>query len=249
MPDITSVSNQQIKDAVKLQQKKHRISETLFLLEGYKPIFEAFESNVAIKIVYTLEKNLQKFNFLKDKIVTVNEAVLEKLSTTDSMPEAVAIGHSPSISVERIKDCKRVVLLENIKDGGNLGTVIRSAAAFNMDAVVLVGDTIDPYHPKVVRSAVGALFKLPVVKIDSIRDLNFSVYQYIATVLNHKDVVNPETLDYKKPFVLMFGSEADGLSEGAIDMAQIKTTIPISNRTESLNLSTAASIMFYIARD
>lgn len=247
MPDITSVTNQQVKDTVKLQQKKFRAQTHEFLLEGYKPIFEAFHAGINIKTIFVLEKNVQKFEFCKDKIVTVNEAVLEKVSTTESMPEAVAVASQRTFNIEEIKQLKRLVLLENVKDAGNLGTIIRSAAAFDLEAIVLCGDTTDIYNPKVVRSAVGALFKLPVLKIKNIDEIGTMKADFIATVVNHKDIVNPESIDYEKPFVLMFGSEADGLSEAALRTASIKTTIPISKKTESLNLSTAASIMFYIS--
>ena len=247
MLEITSVNNEKIKDTVKLQQKKYRNEKGLFLLEGHKPIFEAYGSKINILNVYTTKKNLEKFDFIKDRIVVVNDAVLEKLSTTASVCEAVAVAQQRLTSIEEIKNKKRLVLIENIKDAGNLGTLLRSAAAFNIDAVILSGETIDLYNPKVVRSAVGALFKIPVINAD----LNeakkvFNSHNFIATVVNHKDVVNPETIDYTKPFVIMLGSEADGLTQNAIEMSDIKTTIPIQKNTESLNLSVAGAIMFYI---
>lgn len=139
------------------------------------------------------------------------------------------------------------MLIENIKDAGNLGTILRSAAAFGFEGVILAGDTIDIYNPKVVRSAVGGLFKIPVIKVNSVKYAVFQGYNYIASVVNRKNVKNPEEIDYSRPFVLMLGSEADGLSEEAIETADILTTIPISEKTESLNLSCAASILFYIS--
>lgn len=247
MNEITSLTNQQIKDAVKLQQRKYRTQSGLFLLEGFKPIFEAKNSDIKIETVFTTKKHLEKFKFVQDKITLVTDPILEKLSTTESMPEAVAIAQQCQYSTDF--DCKRIVLLENIKDAGNLGTIIRSAVAFGLDAIVLCGDSIDIFNPKVVRSAVGALFKIPVIKIDDITEFKkqFEKHNFIATVLNHKDIINPSTIDFSAPFVLMMGSEADGLSEEAISLSDTKTTIPISADTESLNLSAAASILFYIS--
>ena len=83
--------------------------------------------------------------------------------------------------------------------------------------------------------------------MNSVKDAVFQGYNYIASVVNRKNVKNPEEIDYSRPFVLMLGSEADGLSEEAIETADILTTIPISEKTESLNLSCAASILFYIS--
>lgn len=98
-----------------------------------------------------------------------------------------------------------------------------------------------------MRSAVGGLFKLPVVKVKSAKDAKFDGFKYIASVVNRENVKNPEKIDYSAPFVLMLGSEADGLTQEAVKMADFLTTIPISEKTESLNLSCAASILFYIS--
>ena len=248
MLEITSVSNSKVKETVKLHQKKYRTETGLFLIEGYKPIYEAFSEKIEIETVFTTEKYLKKFAFVKDKIVLVTDAVMEKISTTDSACEAVAVAKQINISLENIKNKTRIALLENTKDAGNLGTLMRSAAAFKIDAIILCGDTIDPYNPKVVRSTVGGLFKVPFVKTDfsKVKD-TFKNHNFIATVVNHKEVVEPHTIDYTKPFVIMLGSEADGLTQEAIDAANIKTTIPISKNTESLNLSIAGSILFYIS--
>lgn len=248
MLEITSTTNAQIKEVVKLHQKKYRTEKGLYLIEGFKPIYEAFKASVPIETVYTTKENADKFEFLKAKIVFVSQAVLEKISTTDSAPEAVAVAKQVNYTLDNIKDKKRIALIENIKDAGNLGTLIRSATAFNLEAIVLCGDTIDIHNPKVVRSTVGALFKIPIVKapIEKVKS-TYSSHKFIATVVNHKDIVSPETINYKDPFVIMLGSEADGLTQAAIDFSDIKTTIPISNNTESLNLSVAGSILFYLS--
>lgn len=248
MLEITSVSNQQVKDVVKLHQKKYRNEKGLFLLEGHKPISEAFASGVEIEAVYVTQKHIEKFSFVSEKLVLVSDAVIEKISTTDSPAEAVAVAKQKVFEIDAIKNHKRIALLENVKDAGNLGTIIRSAAAFGIDAIVLCGDTIDIFNPKVVRSTVGAMFKLPVVKasLDDVCTI-FSMHNFVATVVNHKDVINPYEIDYKKPFVLMFGSEADGLTPLAIEKASTKTTIPMTSQTESLNLSVAASVLFFVS--
>ena len=247
MDVITSVSNNRIKDTVKLQQKKYRNEKGLFLIEGYKAIFEAQCESIQIETVYTTEKHIKKFEFIKDKITIVTDAILEKISTTDSKSEAVAVAKQVNIKLTDIKNKKRIVLIENVKDAGNLGTLLRSAAAFNIEAVILAGETTDRYNPKVIRSTVGALFKVPVVKasIDETKNF-FKTHDFIAAVVNHKSIVKPENIDFSKPFVLMLGSEANGLTQTAIDIANIKTTIPIASNTESLNLSVAGSILFYI---
>ena len=249
MADITSTNNRMIVETVKLHQKKYRNSSGLFLLEGKKSIEEAFKAGVDIQTVFVKEENAGKFSYLKEKIKTVNDAVIKKLSTTDSPPEIAAVARQVWSTIEDIKSQHKIVLLENIKDAGNLGTIIRSAAAFKMDAIILCGDCIDLYNPKVVRSTAGNLFKLPVVKTDSIKQIaeHAGNRTYIATVVNYSRAVPPEKLDFTKPFVLMLGSEADGLTKDAVKISDVKTTIKISSKVESLNLSIAASVLFYIA--
>ena len=248
MQEITSVSNNKIKEAAKLHQKKYRTESGLFLIEGHKPIFEAFQQKAHIETVYVTKDHIKKFGFITDKLVVVTDAVMKKIYRTDAKPEAGAVAEQLKFGTDKIKNKKRIALIENVKDAGNLGTLIRSAAAFSIDAIVLCGDTTDVYNPKVVRSTVGALFKIPVFKADlnEVKKV-FPSHKFVATVVNHKDVVKPETIDYKEPFVIMLGSEADGLTKEALEIADIKTTIPISSNTESLNLGVAASILFYIS--
>lgn len=248
MEYISSVSNPKIKEIVKLQQKKYRNETGLFLLEGLKPIYEAFVSKIEFECVFVTSENQAKYEFLKEKIVVVSEQVLKKISTTDSNPEAVAVAKQKKYSTTELANKKRVLLIENVKDAGNLGTLIRSACAFSIDSIVLCGDTVDVYNPKVVRSTVGALFKLPILKmtLEQVKSV-LENSKFIASVVNYDDVINPKQIDYNSPFVLMLGSESKGLSKEAIDIAQIKTTIPISNKTESLNLSTAGSILLYLS--
>ena len=249
MIDITSTNNRQVVEIAKLHQKKYRSSTGLFLLEGFKPISEAYASGIEIQIVLTDEAHKEKYNFANEKIKTVNEAVLKKLSTTDSPAEAVAVGLQRQCPVDGIRKLSKIALLENIKDAGNLGTIIRSAAAFGIEAIILCGDCIDLYNPKVVRSTAGNLFKIPIIKLDSIKNLReiFPEKVFIATVVNHDEILQPEQIDFSKPFILMLGSEAEGLTNEAINTSDIKTTIPISENVESLNLSIAASVLFYIA--
>lgn len=248
MIQITSVQNEKVKDTVKLQQKKYRNETGLFLIEGYKLVYEAFVEKAEICSVFTTKKYFDKFGFVKDKVILVTDAVMEKISTTDSSPEAVAVVKQQNIKLEDIKFKKRIALIENIKDAGNLGTLLRSAAAFGIEAVILSGNTIDRYNPKVVRSTVGALFKVPVVNADMIDvKKQFKDYNFIASVVNYKDAINPQKIDYVKPFVLMLGSEADGLTKDAISLSNIQITIPMAKNTESLNLSVAGSILFYLS--
>lgn len=245
--EITSVNNELVKQVVKLQQKKYRDEEKKFLLEGFKPIEEAFNSGLEIANVFVLKEKASKYSFLKEKVIITNEAVLKKISTTDSPPDAVAVAKQKIFKIEDIKSAKKIVLLENIKDTGNLGTILRTAKAFSQDAVILYGDTVDLYNPKCVRSSVGNLWKIPVVQIKelSILKSNFSTYEIIATLPKSKDSVLLKEFKAKSPYIVMFGSEAEGLSQGLIDFSTKKLTIEMSKEVESLNLSISVAVVLY----
>jgi len=245
--EITSVNNELVKEVVKLQQKKHRDEEKKFLLEGFKPIEEAFLAQIDIEKVFVLKEKAQKYSFLKDKLILTTEPVLKKISTTDSAPDAVAVAKQKIFTLEDIKSAKKVVLLENIKDLGNLGTILRTAKAFSQDAVILFGDTVDLYNPKCVRSAVGNLWKIPVVQIKdfSVLKSQFEEFEKVATLPKADDTLFLKNYKADSPYLIMFGSEADGLSEELINFATKKVTIEMNSDVESLNLSVSVGIILH----
>lgn len=233
---ITSVSNDLIKETAKLLRGKYRDESGLFLLEGKKCIEEALQSGLEIQHIFSTEG----FEELPQRI-EVSEAVIAKISETKSAPKAVAV--AKQIQREWSCDYKKVILLEGIKDAGNLGTILRTAAAFGIDAVILYGDTVDLYNPKCVRAAVGNLWKIPVFKMD---DLSlFKDYERIATLPKGANVVNLKDYTPASKVLVMFGSEADGLSEELKNFATKNITIEMSQSVESLNLSVSASVVMY----
>jgi len=270
--EITSVNNELVKDTVKLQQKKYRDEEKKFLLEGFKTIEEAFNSGIEIEQVFVNSKNnamLKQFQHLISKrpcttarptecenwssgrrnptLILTTEQVLKKISTTDSAPEAVAVAKQKIFTLDDIKSAKKVVLLENIKDSGNLGTILRTAKAFSQDAVILFGDTVDLYNPKCVRSAVGNLWKIPVVQIKyfSLLESTFETFERIATLPKSEGTINLKNFKANPPYLVMFGSEADGLSQDLIDFSTKKMTIEMNSDVESLNLSVSVGIILH----
>lgn len=245
--EITSVNNDTVKEVVKLQQKKYRDEQKKFLLEGFKSISEAYYCEIKIEKVFVLKDKASKYEFIKDKCILTNEAVLKKISTTDSAPEAVAVAKQKIFTLEDIKSAQKVVLLENIKDLGNLGTILRTAKAFSQDAVILYGDTVDLYNPKCVRSAVGNLWKLPVVQIKDFKILQekFSAYERVATLPISKNTTELKDFKAKPPYLIMFGSEAQGLNQELVDFSTRKVSIEMNSDVESLNLSIAVGIILY----
>ena len=147
--------------------------------------------------------------------------------------------------IKDLKNVQKVVLLENIKDSGNLGTILRSAVAFGADAVVLFGDCVDIYNPKTVRASVGNLWKLPIVQIKDIETFNktFKNFNKIATLPRSKNLLKNYKINL--PAVVMFGSEADGLTDELIKLSDDSVKIEMSPMVESLNLATSVSVILY----
>lgn len=235
-----------VKETVKLQQKKYRDKENKFLLEGYKCVEEAFNAGLEIENAFVLKEKAEHYNFLKDKLILTTDAILKKISTTDSAPDVVAIASKKEYSIKDLKNAKKVVLLENIKDLGNLGTILRTSVAFGADAVVLFGkECADLYNPKCVRSTVGNLWKIPVVYISYFSELEkvFSNYDRIATLPRATHLLKNSKIDEK--VVVMFGSEADGLSEDLIKFSTKSVKIEMTKSVESLNLSVSCAVVLY----
>lgn len=234
---ITSVNNDLVKETAKLLQRKYRKDK--FLLEGSKCIEEALESGLEIENLFVLEGS-NEFKDFENRIETT-EAVLSKISSTESAPKSVAV--AKQLHQEWSDDYKKVILLENIKDAGNLGTILRTAAAFYIDAVVLCGDTVDLYNPKCVRSSVGNLWKIPVFELDNLD--RFSDYERVATLPKSEKTVWLKDYKPAEKCLIMFGAESTGLSNELKDLATKNITIEMSDKVESLNLSVSVAVILY----
>lgn len=248
MQKITSVNNELVKETVKLQQKKYRDKENKFLLEGFKSIEEALNYGIKIEYIFVnrhceLLRSNPAYNNIK--IISTTEPVLKKISTTDSAPDAVGVAVKKNYLIQDLKNSKKVVLLENIKDLGNLGTILRTSVAFGADAVVLYGkECADLYNPKCVRSTVGNLWKIPVVYIDNFSGLKvFSGFEKVATLPRAKKFLKDFRVN--EPVLVMFGSEADGLSDELINFSTKHVKIEILPQVESLNLSVSCAVVLY----
>ncbi len=245
MEKITSLSNSLVKETAKLSQKKYRDAECKILLEGYKPIYEAYLCGLDIEYVFVNESKVAEYKFVKEKLIIASEAVLKKISTTESIPEAVGVCKRKSFDLNNVGKFQKVVLLEDIKDAGNLGTILRTSCALGADLVVLFGDCVDLYNPKVVRSAVGALWKIPIIQTTDIEFIKsqFKNHTKIATLPRSKNLLSK--FNSEIPFVVMFGSEADGLSEKLIEVCDKDVKIEMKDNVESLNLSISCGIILY----
>lgn len=247
MNEITSVNNPDIKQISKLISKKNKSDLPIFIVEGIKPLEDMLEQNIEIVQVFTInpQKIIDKIE--ENKITKVPESILKKLSSTDSAAEIITIAKKFEPKLASIKYFGTIAVLEGIKDPGNLGAIIRSAAAFNIKALILTGDCVDKYNPKVIRSAAGNYFKIPILYFSSINEVKklFSNHIFVSTDLSDKNKIELSALKKLKNKIVILGSEANGLTKSTVDLCDYNFVLDISKNVESLNLATAASIIFY----
>ena len=233
---LTSVQNPVVKEAAALQDKKNRTVSGLIVLEGEKSIAGALEAGLKLESIFFEN---EKYSRPARAHYKVNEKILAKISSTSSPAPVVAIIKRPRPAVTGNK----IIVLENIKDAGNLGTIIRTAAAFELDGIILAGNCVDAFDPKTIRASAGTIFKIPIAATDDFAAFKKS-HTFISTVVEgDKDTKALEAFRFPSKFLLFFGSETQGLSPALQAIASEKITIKTVKNVESLNLSVSAGII------
>lgn len=236
---ITSVHNEHIKELVKLKDKKYRDQTGTFLVETKHLVLEAYKAGLIKELI--LEQN--EIFPLDVPITYVSKEVLKKLSSVDTPSKVMAV-----VCKRKVEDSygEKVLILDRIQDPGNLGTIIRSAVAFNIDTIVCSTDTVDFYNPKVVRASQGMMFHIPILIKNTenfIRELKDNDYKIVGTkVTNGKDV---RTASIYSHFALIIGNEGQGISQDIENLCDEYLYIKMNENCESLNASVAASILLY----
>lgn len=245
MHSINTISNNKIKEIVKLHQKKYRDEKGLFIAEGEKALQEALNSTLEIIEIYAL-KTFDTSKITKE-VCIVDENIMKKISTTDSVCEVLFIAKKIEIDKKEFTNLKKIALLDSISDPGNLGTIIRSATAFGVNGIILFGNCVDLYSPKVIRSCTGNFLKIPIISMKNIDELKslFKNHKLIATALSEKNNISLKECAKIEKYIIMLGSEAKGLCSELIALADNNIRIDMANNVESLNLSVCASIIFY----
>ena len=227
---IESVNNERIKRFSKLQNKKYRDLEGFFIVEGEHLVEEAKKKNLLVEV----------FSLDGSDGTIVSEAVMRKLSGLKSVPKVLGIAKKP----ENTQIKGNILMLDGIQDPGNLGTIIRSAVAFNIDTIVASLDTVDVYNTKTLRSSEGMIFNINYVTADleniikNLKDYNV----YVTNVLNGESLDDIET---KGNYALIDGNEGSGVRKNIQELATNTLYIPMNDKCESLNVAIATSIILY----
>lgn len=247
-----------VRAVAKLTKRSARQETGLFLLEGPQAAREAlaYRPDTLVE-VFATPPALERHQDIRDaasdfgvEIVLTTEAVLDAMADTVTPQGIVAVARqSPSALRDVFAASPTLIAIcEEVRDPGNLGTIIRAADAAGADAVILTGRTVDPYNPKVVRATTGSLFHVPVAVgadlaevVERARAVGLRV---VAADVGGADFLASRDL-LSEPTAWLFGNEARGLEDDALAQADLALRLPIYGRAESLNLATAASVCLY----
>jgi len=231
---ITSSQNNLIKEAIKLKQKKYRTQEKLFLVEGYHLVEEA-KNTGSLKWIFYLDDN----PYTHITAYQVSESILKKLSDLPSPQGIVGVCSFPNKSLIS----ERILLLDNVQDPGNIGTLIRSAVAFGYKTIV-AENSVDFFNEKVIRSSQGAIFKLALINTNLENFIKKNKdYLFLATDLNADINLDELELNTRKIAVIL-GNEGQGVRKEILELVKVRFKIKIEEM-ESLNVSVAGSIIMY----
>jgi len=249
-----------VKTIAKLATKNARNDTGVFLLEGPQPVGEALTWRPELLLeLFATPTALERYPEIAERaaaadleIEYVTEPVLEAMSDTVTPQGFIAVCRQFPTSIRDIfaNAPKLVAVLEEVRDPGNLGTIIRAADSAGADAVVLSGRAVDLYNPKVVRSTTGSIFHLPVAVGATLSDVleraRGAGIQTIAADVKGADLLEiRNTGELAGPTAWIFGNEARGLEDEDLARMDRTVSVPIYGRAESLNLATAASVCLY----
>ncbi len=252
--EIESSNNQKLKLIRSLSESVRKKSDhnNLILIEGPKLIQEALKNGIKLEDVVVSRSYLQN-SFAKtdlekelESIIVVKDSLFKGLYTTDTSCGIIATGVPRNHDLNSIlSHCKTILLTDDVQDPGNLGTIIRTAYAFSVDALILSKGTVDCYNPKVIRSSMGAIFALPIfpaVDLKSIIvDLKTKGIHVLALDGKAKQTIWKQPVS--KPAAYVLGNEGHGISPEILNLVDIIISIPINPNCESLNVAIAAAII------
>lgn len=254
MQVISSKDNEFVKHIKKLKEKKYRDINNEFIIEGIKIIREAIEEKAEIKQIVICE-NCQNSNTIprelmyeiaKYECIYVTESIFKTLSDV-STPQGIMaiIGRNvKELEIDYTQDI--IVALDDIQDPGNLGTILRTVDSIGLNQILVSKGTTDSYNPKVVRSTMGAIFRVKIIECENLeqtlKEVKKHKFQILVTSLQTENSIYD--IKYNKKAIVI-GNEANGVEQTIQKMADIKVKIPMLGKTESLNASVATGIVLY----
>lgn len=252
---ITSESNGQIKELIKLQkQARERRKTKKFVAEGIKMVLEAINFDKLDKLYVSesaFDRTAQRLGDKLERIPyeVVADNVFKQISDTVTPQGVLATVNMPEYDVKEILSDERKawVLLDDLRDPGNLGTIVRTSEGAGMSGVIMSKESVDLFNPKVVRSTMGAIFRVKFCYVESlidiIEEIKKSGYDVYATAMEGSEVY--DCVDYTKGAAFIIGNEANGVSDAVFEKASQRIRIPMEGKLESLNAAVSAAIIMY----
>ena len=254
MQVITSKDNESIKKIKKLNEKKYRDEENCYIVEGIKIIAEAIEENANIRKIVICEDCIKDegidkellYKISKYECIYVSQKVFASITNVGTPQGILAVIEKDANNLNIDYNEDLIVVLDGIQDPGNLGTILRTVDSVNLKQIIISSETADPYNPKVVRSTMGAIFRVNIIRAENlqetIKEIQKNKFKVVVTSLQTKESLYDIKLNKK---AIVIGNEANGVSKEIVDVADTKIKIPMLGKTESLNASVATGVILY----
>ena len=254
MQKISSKDNEIIKHIRKLKDKKYRDESNEFVIEGVKLVAEAIQENSKIKYIVLCDDSERSdfiskelmYEIAKYECIYVTEKLFKYLSQVQTPQGVLAIIEKNNIDIEIDYKQDIIVALDDIQDPGNLGTILRTVDSIGLTQILVSKRTADCYNPKVVRSTMGAIFRIKIIECEdltkTLKEIRKHKFKLVVTSLQTDKSLYDINFDKK---VIVIGNEANGVSKDIQDLSDEKIKIPMIGKTESLNASVATGVVLY----
>ena len=254
MQVISSKDNELIKHIKKLKDKKYRDENSEYIIEGVKLIEEAVQEKAKIKKVIICDDTTRTYEIptsimleiAKYECVYVTNKIFSSITQVTNPQGIMAIIEKNTENQEIDYSEDIIVVLDNVQDPGNLGTILRTVDSIGLKQIIVTKDTVDAFNSKVVRSTMGAIFRIKIIEtndlVQSIKEMRKHHFKLMVTSLQTDNSIYD--IEFNKK-IIVIGNESNGVSKQIQDIADEKAKIPMLGKTESLNASVAAGVVMY----
>ena len=254
MQGITSKENEFIKHIKKLKDKKYRDISNEYMIEGIKLVAEAIQEKAPIKQIILCDdcENNQiipkdlRYEIAKYECIYVTQKIFKYLSEVQTPQGILAIIEKNNSDIDIDYTQEIIVALDDIQDPGNLGTILRTVDSIGLSQILVSKETADAYNPKVVRSTMGAIFRVKIIECEdlkkTLKEIKKHKFKIVVSALQTENTIYD--IEYHKK-VIIIGNEANGVEKEIQDLADEKIKIPMPGKSESLNASVATGIILY----
>lgn len=254
MQVISSKDNEFIKHVKKLKDKKYRDESNEYIVEGVKLIEEAVKENAQIKKIIVCEDTTKTYEIptnvrleiAKYECIYVTEKIFASITQVTNPQGIMAIIEKNTTSQEIDYTQDIIVVLDDVQDPGNLGTILRTVDSIGLNQIIVSKGTADAFNPKVVRSTMGAIFRIKIIETENLQETIKAMkkhhFKLMVTSLQTDNSIYDINFNKK---IIVIGNESNGVSNEIQEMADERAKIPMLGKTESLNASVAAGIVMY----